>query len=730
MQGLAVFNAWMLKSRLFSFKYLNTMHILMIRLLILLIAVQVGYAQTSPFIHVDQFGYLTGADKVAVLSDPQVGFNASESFSPGSLIELVDAGSNSAVYSASPVAWNGGATQGSSGDRGWWFDFSSVTIPGSYFIRDQSSGEVSATFSIHANPYVEVLNAAFKAFYYNRCNYTKEAPFAQSGWTDGMNFDNALQDANCRYVNDRDNSGLEKDLSGGWFDAGDYNKYVTFAHAPVHDLLSLYEENTAICGDNWNIPESGNGIPDILDEVQWELDWLMKMSNPDGSVHIKMGSIDYGDNILAPPSLNTDQRFYGPTCSSASIAVSSMFAHAASVFGSVTGREAYASSLQARAVACWNAFILDFDAGTLDEGCDDGTIKAGDADRSAAEQKEVALIAAIYLFDLTGTESYHDFIKDHYDEVETISSPYWGPYKISLIDALLFYTTLEGNDPGVETGILNAAVTEINNNYSGFFSFEGDDLYRAQVPDNMYHWGSNMPKAHVGNLCHILKKYDVLPGASDGLAEKAAEQLHYFHGVNPMGLVYLSNMYEFGGDRCADEIYHTWFQDGSVWDNAQTSTYGPAPGFLVGGPNKNFSLGHLSPPANQPPQKSYLDFNTSSPDNSWEITEPAIYYQSAYLRFLANYLESNPVTSSINLKLSNDCIEVYPNPTGSNFHIAGVLNQYKLEIYDSNGGFVQSIPNVGSDAMVDLSALPAGTFLIRVENLQNHSLCVQKILKQ
>lgn len=113
--------------------------------------------------------------------------------------------------------------------------------------------------------------------------------------------------------------------------------------------------------------------------------------------------------------------------------------------------------------------------------------------------------------------------------------------------------------------------------------------------------------------------------------------LHYLHGVNPQGMVYLSKMYNLGGDQCANEIYHYWFQDGSIYDIALTSEVGPPPGYLVGGANQAFFTGGLSPPAGQPPQKSYLDFNTGFPDNSCEITEPAIYYQAAYVRLVANF---------------------------------------------------------------------------------------------
>ncbi|HXX68654.1 MAG TPA: cellulase N-terminal Ig-like domain-containing protein, partial [Polyangiaceae bacterium] len=89
----------------------------------------------SPFIVVDQFGYRPSAEKVAVLRNPQVGFDSSMHFTPGATYALVDAhAGNSTVFEGSPSAWNSGATDGSSGDQAWWFDFSSVTAPGEYYV--------------------------------------------------------------------------------------------------------------------------------------------------------------------------------------------------------------------------------------------------------------------------------------------------------------------------------------------------------------------------------------------------------------------------------------------------------------------------------------------------------------------------------------------------------------------------------------------------------------------
>ena len=67
------------------------------------------------------------------------------------------------------------------------------------------------------------------------------------------------------------------------------------------------------------------------------------------------------------------------------------------------------------------------------------------------------------------------------------------------------------------------------------------------------------------------------------MANTAADYLHYLHGVNPLGKVYLSNMYSLGAENSVNQLWHTWFFDGIKWDDAKNSLYGPAPGYVVGG---------------------------------------------------------------------------------------------------------------------------------------------------
>ena len=72
---------------------------------------------------IDQFGYRPTAKKTAVIRNPQTGFDVSESFSPGSTYEVINAESQQLIYSGTITIWNSGAENTSSGDKAWWFDF-------------------------------------------------------------------------------------------------------------------------------------------------------------------------------------------------------------------------------------------------------------------------------------------------------------------------------------------------------------------------------------------------------------------------------------------------------------------------------------------------------------------------------------------------------------------------------------------------------------------------------
>jgi len=598
------------------------------------VLVQAEPPNSSKYIIVDQFGYRPGDKKIAVLADPQQGFNAGDYYAPGSVIEVREWESDESVYSAAPQIWNNGATHAQSGDRGWWFDFSTVRAEGSYYLYDLEREVGSYQFEIREDIYFEVLKSALKMYYYNRCTIAKVEPFADKRWLDGPSFSGPRQDGEARFVEDKNNAALAKDMSGGWFDAGDLNKYVTFAESVVHQLLDAYTQNPGIWTDHFNLPESGNGIPDLIDEIKWELDWLKRMQDmEDGGVHIKMGSITY--ELGSPPSTDKAPRYYGPKCSSSSIAAAGMFAHAALVLREIPSLEEYAEDLKNRAVLAWQWYL----ANPKSENCDTQEIKSGDADRSINDQQQMAVTAAVYLFALTEDESYNTYVIMNYKKVENLG--WWGPYRMARGDALLYYTRLSNANGTVKLDILNYKLNNANSLTDFYKQSDTGDLYRAHMPDAQYHWGSNSVKANVGLINYDMITYNLDSGNKVSYLDKAFSCIHYIHGVNPLTMVCLSNMYDYGVENSANSIYHGWFQYGTVYEHALTSPNGPAPGYVPGGANKSYS-GSTSGISNQPPQKAYKDGNGYN--NSWEITEPAIYYQSAYIKLLSKFIDARTIT--------------------------------------------------------------------------------------
>ncbi|WP_168120389.1 glycoside hydrolase family 9 protein [Paenibacillus sp. HB172176] len=605
-------------------------------------AVPAAQAQTSgppvslqKYMMIDQFGYRPEDDKVAVLVDPQSGYNSADAYMPGPTLEVRRVGDDDTVFTGEPVLWNNGSTQSSSGDRGWWFDFSSVTAEGEYYLWDPQNNSKSFDFAINKNVYKDVLKAAIKTFYYQRIGTPHLPEHAGAAYADGAAFLGPHQDSEARNVFDRNNPATERDLSGGWMDAGDFNKYVTYTAQPVNELLSAYEQNPDIFTDDYDIPESGNGIPDVLDEVKWELDWLIKMQENDGGVLLKVGVPSSGQigEFANPPSAITSYRYYLPKASSSTIVTALNFAHAALVYREFPSLKSYADDLQQRAVQAWDWY----QANPKSDDADKGEIEAGDADMSLQSQAQIATIASVYLYALTGEDRFHSEFKNNYKSTWPLSDGYWGMYYGEQADGVMFYTTLPNADPAVRSYILERRDVQ---DFDEAFH-DDDDLYRAFVPDFSYHWGSLQVRARLGATAYDFVQYEINPSKKENYDKRAKNILHYFHGVNPNGFTYLTNMSEYGAEHSISQIYHSWFADGSQWDLAP-------PGFVPGGPSTQYS-GTSAPPLGQPMQKMYKDWNGISwewPNNvdaSWEITENGIYYQAAYAKLLAKFVTAPPL---------------------------------------------------------------------------------------
>jgi hypothetical protein len=587
-------------------------------------AVDHGGGGVTTSVKLDNFGYRPDDTKVAVFSAD-----------PGAAVQ-VRTPAGAVVFT---VPTEGGSIHGkgrdiASGDRVWWVDFSPLRAPGAYHLWSASLGARSYEFVIAPDVYHDVMRAALKTYYLQRCGIAKPATYA-GVWADGSPCHRA--DAATGPAASHVDRGL-RDLTGGWHDAGDYNKYLwSAASNAILFLLSAWEDDPRLFPDaDLEIPESGNGVSDVLDEVKWELDFFLKMQLPDGSVLSEVDA-DGSASGRSPPSADAAPRYYhDPTLQSGAVFAGSC-ALASRVFAAA-GSRAYAATLKSAALSTW--------------GWLQGQGSSGEKAWAAAE---------VFRMDstITSARSY----------VDGYHAGLWsGAFLNDVMSydthAAITYVQTAGATPVVVSAMrasLGRAVDSI---------FASDDLYRNGMPEWRYHWGSNEIRAGYGIfLVHAARLGTTGSHTAADCRRHALDVLHFFHGQNPLSMVYLTNMASRGGEHSSWQFFHNWFgQSRSAYsrfryvgkpssvvephypyfsgtDNhgigdGKSSAFGPAPGFVPGGPNKDYG-GDATPPGGAIyPNRFYRDWNDQAvwTARTWEITESSIGYQGPYVALVAAFV--------------------------------------------------------------------------------------------
>ena len=545
------------------------------------------------------------------------------------------------AFSGVPVVWKDGLTHTKSGDKVWHFDFSALEDIGEYYIYDVYNSEKSYPFKIDTTVYDEVLKESVRMLYYQRSNFAKVAPYAEVAFVDGKAFP---QDNVATSILTPTNLQTQKDISGGWFDAGDYNKYINYTDEIVHDLLTAYEANPLIWKDNYNIPESGNGIADILDELRYELEWILKMqvtssdvdgSNPaftstdKGAFLHKASALDFGHGNDSPPSINQDARYYAPPTVSATISAVGMLAHASLVYKSIDSN--FALELKNSAIEGWNYL-----QGKAYSSYDNSGFGTATAEDSLYQQKSNKVVASIYLYALTGDSSYKTYFETNAIDGNLINQgnlndkdkAYFnsGGTTLRSHDAQLYYTFLTDANSSFSSAIKTNYTFAQTNQYVDFAPIKEYDNQTNPYLSflDAYPWGSNQAIGSSGNMLMNMIQNQLDTTNSDKYASASTGYLHYLHGVNPQNLVYLSSMEKVGAEHSVDKMHHAWFTNGVP----------TAPAFLVGGAVDSYSgtaTIYGATVSSQPTLKAY-----ASDYDSYELSEPQLMYQSAYIRLLSS----------------------------------------------------------------------------------------------
>lgn len=260
-------------------------------------------------VRVNQAGYVSANRKECTFS------NAS-----GDFFDVVEQGTGNVVYTGAIVSRGADEFSGETTGIG---DFSSLQTEGSYYIRTQT-GQISPVFTIAADPYAALSQDLLHFFVLQRCGMDLDSATA-----------GALAHAACHSAPAL-LYGTEStaDVHGGWHDAGDFGRYVKTGAKAVMDLMMAYMYAPSLWSDDTASPDAGNGTADILDEVRYELEWMLRMQTSDGSVYARATAAFFPGDFLNPAD-DDSQIYVLPADTSATGSFAGVMATASIVYESI-----------------------------------------------------------------------------------------------------------------------------------------------------------------------------------------------------------------------------------------------------------------------------------------------------------------------------------------------------------------------------------------------------------
>ena len=525
-------------------------------------------------IRINQLGYYPNSIKEFLLVDTEA-----EKF------DLVDA-DNKVVFSGS-LKENG--TWDKSGEKVLIGDFSEFKDEGKFKISISSKLE-SEYFEIRANLYDEALKASIKSFYLQRASMAIEEKYA------GIYKRNAgHSDDKCRFhQSSGKNDGL-LNSPGGWYDAGDYGKYIVNGAFSVGQMLNLIEQYPDVIPDNYlNIPESGNGNSDLWDELMYELNWIKTMQDDDGGVYHKLTALHFSGMIM-PDEFDLERRIIGKG-TAATLNFAAVLAQASRLYKDID--ESWSEEALSQAEKAWT-WAKENDNIYFKNPKDVSTGEYGDK-----KFDDNFYWAASELFIASGKEEYKKAINDYKQEYSYGMGATWNNF----IKNIAFFSLLE-NAEKIES-------KDYNELYEGQISMADELLnsieknpYNVALED--YTWGSNsdfLCQAQILCYAHRITK--------DEKYLRGAEQItDYIFGKNATGYCFLTGF----GTKQVMNVHHR--------PSSADGIEKPVPGFIAGGPNSSKQDARLVDYNSDYPAKCFEDVEASYASNEVCINwnSPAVY---------------------------------------------------------------------------------------------------------
>lgn len=554
---------------------------------LLLLAAGSAAAQTAA-IKVNQVGFLPQAHKMAVV--PQ---GAS-----GTRFEVVGADGKTVFEGAlgAPGRWE------PSGETVRVADFSALAQPGTYRLKVAGLA-LSDPFAIKPDAYRALGDAALKAYYFNRSGIEIDARHG-GAWARPVGHPDDKVLVHASAASNARPQGTVLSSPKGWYDAGDYNKYVVNSGISTYTLLAAFEHYPGAFKHDVGIPESGNGVPDILDEALWNLEWMLTMQDPlDGGVYHKLTNLRF-DGTVMPHEANRTPRYVVAKSTAAALDFAATMAAAGRVLAPYEKQwPGMAASMLAAAESAWR-WAEAHPKAVFKNPADVKTGEYGDD-----QLDDEFFWAASELFIATGKDVYSQALRKHDAPVTT---PSW-----SNVRALGWISLAQARDrlaPSFDRARIEARLDGLAAQLAETSRNAG---YRVPMASKDFVWGSNAVILNQAMMLlqayRINRKPDYLAAAQSGL--------DYVLGRNATGYAFVTGV----GARPFLHPHHR----PSMADGVAA----PVPGWLAGGPNPG-QQDKKDCPAPYPsarPALSYIDHDCSYAANEVAINwnAPLVYVTAA-----------------------------------------------------------------------------------------------------
>ena len=549
------------------------------------------------YIRLNQIGFYPDAHKVAVITENISGDFVVKSVTSGAIVfkSTLSAPRKSVI----------------SGKFTRIADFSPVTGTGLYELELPGTGD-SYTFEIKPKVFTNLARGLIKGFYFQRMS-TALTPEYAGKWSRAEGHPDNQVIVHPAAASKTRPAGTIISSPRGWYDAGDYNKYIVNSGITMGTLLSLYEDFPAFFDTlRINIPESGNGAPDLLNEIVWNLRWMLTMQDPyDGGVYNKVTNANFDGFIM--PSAAVTPRYVVPKGTAATLDFAAVMAQAARIFPKFNKvYPGLSDSCMKSAEKAWDWAAknpkLAYDQNLMNKEFKPVINTGGYGDSDFSDE---FIWAASELYVTTGKENYYKSYPMFPDTLMPL--PSWDNVRLLGYYTLARFEKKLSGSAKKDFPVLKERIIRTAEKLTEDVS---DRAYMTVMGKSAgdFIWGSNSVATNQGIL--LIQAYRL--SKERKFLDCALTNLDYVLGRNATGYSFVTGY----GHKTPMFPHHRLSEAYSVAD--------PVPGLIVGGPNPGQQDGCKTYPS-RIPDESYTDAVCSYASNEIAINwnAPAAYLAGA-----------------------------------------------------------------------------------------------------